>query len=445
MRNHSTLYFPRVVALVVICMSAIPTFASGDLNSRMTPLVRAVAEARPSVVNIKGRKTVRERTGNFDVIDKQVNGMGTGVVIDERGYIITNYHVIEGVSPIQVTLDDETSTTAKLIAHDPKTDLAIIKINTRDPLPVIKIGDSRTLMPAETVAAVGNAFGYEHTVTRGIVSELKRTVQVSDDQVYYDLIQTDASINPGNSGGPLLNLDGEMIGINVAVRVGAQGIGFAIPVNEALEVAADLMNEYVVAEHYFGLHTRTDLQDEGVSRVVVTCVDEDSPASRAGLEVGDHIEEIDGSEITRSLDVSRALLDRKSGEDINIAYKRSGTSSDAVVKVDATDSNTDDLRSLCWERLGLRLQTVAPAQFNRLNTTYEGGMRVVAVRPNSPAAQYGIHVDDILVGMHIWQTISYENVAYILSRPELIGQKAFRFYVLRGSETLWGNMRVAMR
>ena len=148
-----------------------------------------------------------------------------------------------------VTLADGQRHMAKLVARDIETDLAIIKIDPQEPLPVIPIGTSSDLMPGETVIAVGNAYGYEHTVTRGIISALHRAVQVSDAQFYDDLIQTDASINPGNSGGPLLNIDGDMIGINVAVRAGAQGIGFAIPVDKVAAVAAGLLANCNVNQH----------------------------------------------------------------------------------------------------------------------------------------------------------------------------------------------------
>ncbi|MEE9602231.1 MAG: trypsin-like peptidase domain-containing protein, partial [Thermoguttaceae bacterium] len=184
----------------------------------MTPIVRAVQGARPSVVNIRGEKTIAAPQTDPSATGRRVNGMGTGVVIDPRGYVVTNYHVVEGVREIRVTLADKRRFTAKLIARDMGTDLAIIKINVGEELPVITFGTSDDLMPGETVVAVGNAYGYEHTVTRGIISALHRGVPVNDAQFYDDLIQVDAAINPGNSGGPLLNSDGEMIGINVAVR-----------------------------------------------------------------------------------------------------------------------------------------------------------------------------------------------------------------------------------
>ncbi len=221
---------PRVLATLGYCFLVgfffVPiTTAASEL--RETPIVKAIQRARGAVVNIRGEKTVVDhgfaavpapgQTATPDA-GRRVNGMGTGVVIDARGYIVTNYHVVDGVREILVTQADGRRQVAKLIARDLETDLAVIKIDARTPLPVIPIGTSSDLMTGETVIAVGNAYGYEHTVTRGIVSALHRAVQVSDAQFYDDLIQTDASINPGNSGGPLLNIDGEMIGINVAVR-----------------------------------------------------------------------------------------------------------------------------------------------------------------------------------------------------------------------------------
>ena len=209
---------------------------------RLTPIVRAVRDASPAVVNIQGQKSIAEKVNSNSNATRQVNGMGTGVVIDPRGYVLTNYHVVNGVRRINVTLHTGQTYVAKVVARDTETDLAIIHIRTPGPLPVINLGTSQDLMAGETVIAVGNAFGYENTVTVGVISALHRNVQVNETQQYLDLVQTDASINPGNSGGPLLNIDGEMIGVNVAVRAGAQGIGFAIPIDKALDVATQLLS-----------------------------------------------------------------------------------------------------------------------------------------------------------------------------------------------------------
>ncbi|MCH5375668.1 MAG: trypsin-like peptidase domain-containing protein, partial [Planctomycetes bacterium] len=238
---------------------------------RRTAIVEAVERARPAVVNIQGRKTVRSEQVEATGADpfRQVNGMGTGIIIDGRGYILTNYHVIENVELIHVTLADRSEYVGQLVSNDPVSDLAIIRIETGSPLSVIDTGTSGDLMPGESVIAVGNAFGYEHTVTCGIISALHREVQVSAAQKYRDLIQTDASINPGNSGGPLLNIDGQMIGINVAVRVGAQGIGFAIPVDEALDIAAQLLSVERIDQVTHGVIGETRMQ-KGPGSFVVT-------------------------------------------------------------------------------------------------------------------------------------------------------------------------------
>ncbi len=198
-----------------------PALAAAS-DQRWTPIVKAVKKATPSVVSIRGEKTVlpTAQTGANDS-PRRVNGMGSGIVIDPRGYILTNYHVVDGVREIQVTTSENKKYIAAIVARDAETDLAVIKISPAEKMEVITLGTSSDLMQGETVVAVGNAYGYDFTVTRGIVSALHRAVQINDAQYYDDLIQTDAPINPGNSGGPLLNIDGEMIGVNVAVRAGA--------------------------------------------------------------------------------------------------------------------------------------------------------------------------------------------------------------------------------
>ena len=208
------------LAVITAFAAALPPASRAE--SRRTAIVLAIESQRDSVVNIHGQKLVGGADDGTDGEVRRVNGMGTGVVVDPRGYAVTNYHVVEGVRRIEVTLASGKAVAASLVSHDPRTDLAVIKIDTDDSLPVATIGTSSDLMIGETVLALGNAYGYEHTVTRGIVSALHRNVEVSRTQRYEDLIQTDASINPGNSGGPLLNIDGQVIGINVAVRAGGR-------------------------------------------------------------------------------------------------------------------------------------------------------------------------------------------------------------------------------
>jgi len=291
---------------------------------RRTAIVRAYEQSRPSVVNIHGRKTLdaseRELAEAADGA-REVNGMGTGVVIDERGYIITNYHVVKGVSRIQVTTASGENLVARLVANDPKTDLAIIKVDIDDPMPVIRMGTSSDLMVGESVIAIGNAYGYEHTVTNGIISALHRAVQVNQDQKYLDLIQTCASINPGNSGGPLLNIEGDMIGLNVAVRVGAQGIGFAVPVDQAMEVASRLLDNEVTRSLTHGVNGKS-VRRPGGGEFVVTSVANHGPAEEGGLKPGDVITAVDDRPIAGDMDFQRALLDHQPGEELKVTVRR---------------------------------------------------------------------------------------------------------------------------
>ena len=321
------------------------------------------------------------------------------------------------------------------------TDLAILKIDLNEPMPVIKIGTSTDLMLAETVAAVGNAYGYEHTVTVGIISQLGRTVQVNEEQVYRNLIQTDAPINPGNSGGPLLNLDGEMIGINVAVRIGAQGIAFAIPVNDAMEVAADLMSQLVPAEVAHGITAKTTYLDNK-PRLVIQSIDPSSPAAEIGLTSGDEIISVNGESVRMALDLQRVLLDREVNESINLVVNQKGDRKSLVLKL---EQNSDQASDIAWETLGLKLRPVSQQEMAGRHENYQRGLRVVSVQPDSSADKEGIMAGDILVAMHGWKTESLENLAYILDQKDVKQHGDFMFYILRDKEPFWGQMRIAER
>ncbi len=296
-------------------------------------------------------------------------------------------------------------------------------------------------MPVETVIAVGNAYGYEHTVTQGIISALHRSVQVSDYQKYHDLIQTDASINPGNSGGPLLNIDGEMIGINVAVRVGAQGIGFAIPINEALEVAADLLSTERTGRLAHGVIGETEYLDRD-GRYVVRSVRSESAAEKAGLTSGDVIVSADGERISRRLDFERLMIGRKSGEEIELEVLRDGRLQSVSLVLNESQLTRPDATEMAWSQLGLRLNPISPSVFRGYHSRYRGGMKVVAVRAGGPASQHGLRRGDVLVGLHKWETISDENITYILNSSEFQTTQPFKFYILRDGETLYGHMQL---
>lgn len=435
----------RTLTLTVLLACGFTGLTSHVANAsslRHSPVVKAVQKARPSVVNIQGRKTVRAE--QVDAIGgdpfRQVNGMGTGIIVDPRGYILTNYHVVENVEVIHVTLEDKREFIGHFISHDPVSDLAIIRIDAGDPLTVIDMGTSSDLMPGESVIAVGNAFGYEHTVTCGIISALHREVQVSATQRYRDLIQTDASINPGNSGGPLLNIDGQMIGVNVAVRVGAQGIGFAIPVDEALDIAARLLSAERIEQRTHGVIGRSHWR-EGHSALLVTTLNPASPASQAGLQPGDVILEVDEQTVRRPLDFERAVLGVANDRPVVLKIERDGH--EQIVELRLSKMQAGDLfEQMAWQILGFRLTSIPSAEFRKLNTRYRGGLRITEVRADSAAATQGIRSGDVLVGMHVWETISPENVRFILNHEDLDRFQPVKFYIVRGQETLYGHLRL---
>ncbi len=448
-----------LLALVVLSTAAPAALAVSP--ERMTPIVQAVRGAAPSVVNIQGQKSIAETSPDGRSLGgmREVNGMGSGVVVDPRGYILTNLHVVDGVRQINVTLDRGQAYIAQLIARDPETDLAVIRIRTPQPLEIIHVGTAEDLMVGETVVAVGNAFGYEHTVSAGIVSALHRNVQVNEVQQYLDLIQTDASINPGNSGGPLLNIDGEMVGLNVAVRAGAQGIGFAIPVDKALEVAARLMSVQRLENRSHGI---TPLALSGpTGPVSVARIDRDSPAAQSGLERGDELRQIGTTRIERPLDVERALLGRRPGESVPVLVSRNGadvsldlvlsdragraTAVATTVPSNTRPQSTSQPRTAfeesTWSTLGVVLAEEPESAIRSLDLELNGAMRVVAVRPGSSAAAQGVVEGDLLVQVHRWYTTSEQDVRYILSRGDQIAKLGtVRFDIVRGGKRYYGQL-----
>ena len=437
----SSMIWLALIAILINWNSQTVRATDGEDNRRYSPLVQAIQDCSQSVVNLRGRKTVSDDSESSSKKLKQVNGMGTGVVIDSRGYVLTNYHVVQGVNEIEVTTSDNQKTTAELLAHDPITDLAILKINVADPLPKIKIGTSSDLMLGESVSAVGNAYGYEHTVTVGIISQLGRTVQVNDTQVYRNLIQTDAAINPGNSGGPLLNMNGEMIGINVAVRIGAQGIAFAIPVNDAMDVAAELMGQLASENSYVGLEAKTFFVDDK-PQVIVQSLAANGPASKSGIAKGDRIIGINGKACKSELDLQSALLGASHESPIRLEVIHGSSKHEVALKVEARGGGSN---ALAWKSLGVRLELMSEKHMSNMHPNYKRGLKVTRVRPNSPAESEGIMPGDIIVAMHGYKTESMENLAYILQRTDVKKRESFMFYILRDNEPFWGQMRVAQK
>ncbi len=425
----------------VLCLSlAQSTDVVADPTVRISPIVRAIQRAEAAVVNIQGNKTISNPTSAGPGSKQEVNGMGTGVIIDPRGYIVTNLHVVEDVSRIEVTLADGGTAIAKLINYDPETDLALIKIPTTKDLPTIEFGTSSDLMRGETVIAIGNPFGYQNTVTQGIISALHRNIPVNGTQEYKNLIQTNADINPGNSGGPLLNLDGEVIGINVAVRVGAQGIGFAIPIDSALEVMADL----VAASHRDPVVHGLDLTrsyEKGISKLVVRGESSDSQSAR-DLRLCDVIEMVNGTPVSNRLELELVLLEASPGKNVELEIARGESrvvQSLALQPTAAPPTNQDIARSV-WEQIGVRVTPVPASALSEAGDAYQGGLRITEIRTGSPAAKQRLMIGDVIVGVMDWTTVSMGDLQWIMASPSFRSSASAKYYVVRKRQ----QMMVAM-
>ncbi len=307
--------------------------------------------AAPSVVNIDTRTSVsmprdafhnRQGLRNFEYFLAprrfESRGSGSGVIVREDGYILTNNHVVKNASEIKVTLNDKGVFKGKVVGRDSFTDLALIKIDAQG-LPVVRFGSSKALRPGDWAIAIGSPLGLDHTVTLGIVSALGRSLSDLNNNV--ELIQTDAAINPGNSGGPLLNIHGEVIGINTAIRSDAQNIGFAIPIDSAKDVITQLLAGGSIKRPYVGVYMQ-ELDEKlarslGLSKgsvgVVVAQVASGSPADQAGLQQGDVIERVDGQIVKSSKEVQGFVRGHKVGETVTMLVLRNGKLVAAQVKV----------------------------------------------------------------------------------------------------------------
>jgi len=326
--------------------AAFPEPKTAELSGDEVTNVRIYSQSSPSVANIV------TRTLEYDVFMEPVpvEGAGSGFVIDPRGYILTNFHVVQGAQAISVTLGDRSHYDAKFIGADERNDIALVKIDPKDhKLPALAMGDSEALLVGQRVLAIGNPFGFQSTLTTGVVSALGRTVQTSQTTVIDGAIQTDAAINQGNSGGPLLNSHGDVIGINSAIYTPSgttAGIGFAIPINTAKQIAHDLITEGRVRRASMGVEARVisppvaeTLKLPVSEGLMLERVNPGGPADRAGLRGGgrqailgmrrvllggDVITGIDGRPITSQLDLNLALNHKRPGDSVKVEYYRGG-------------------------------------------------------------------------------------------------------------------------
>jgi serine protease Do len=369
-----------------------------------------------------------------------------------------------------VRLSDGTTHTASVVSRDHEADLAILKIDAGRPLPTVALGTAKDLMVGETVIAIGNAYGYEHTVTVGVVSAVKRDVNLSKDVSYRGLIQTDACINPGNSGGPLLNINGELIGVNVAIRAGAQGISFAIPVDTMIASASEMLASRRRTNASSGMVCRDRLSsrpvdfkltsnkkdkadasatDKAAADTPQTCSTalhrevvieqlEEGAEKNGGMQVGDVVVAVGDTAVSSSLDLERALLERSPGDHVPMTLRRKGSEQKTELVLRTPEKREPSPRDLVWRKLGLRLKTIDPELVTRSSPQLRGGLAILEVDPHGVAEKAGIQRGDILVGLHQWETINLDNVVFVLTHPELPNFNPLCFYILRAGQVRRG-------
>ncbi|MBN1503882.1 MAG: DegQ family serine endoprotease [Candidatus Eisenbacteria bacterium] len=336
-------------------------------------------------------------------------GLGSGVIVSEDGYILTNNHVVSGADKIRVTMADEKKYDAKVIGTDPKTDVAVIRIEA-DGLPVARFGDSGKLEVGEWVLAIGSPLSerLEQTVTAGIVSAKGRSnVGLAE---FEDFIQTDAAINPGNSGGPLVNLRGEVVGINTAILSrsgGYQGIGFAIPIEMARKVMEDLVEKGKVVRGWMGVviqNVDDDMADAlGIGKargVVISEVAKGGPAEKAGLRQGDVILQFEGKKVATTVELRNLVVETPPETDVDVTILRDGK--EKKVRVELGELAAEELaaaeepRERVESEIGLEVQTLTSSMASRLNMEGEEGVIVTKVKSGSPAEAAGIQHGDLI-------------------------------------------------
>lgn len=384
----------------------VPIRAVQDEDLRRDAVVRAVEKARPTVVNVNTEEVVESspfgRFGDpffdrffsdfFESAPRRKitsKSLGSGVIVDPRGYILTNEHVITRASRIQVTLADERSFPAKIIGTDPDHDLAVIKVDAKESLPAVEIGSSDHLMIGERVIAIGNPFGLTHTVTTGVVSATRRSIRTGAGRIYYDFIQTDAAINPGNSGGPLLDITGRMVGVNTAVYAEGMGIGFAIPVAVARRVVDDLVRYGQVRTVWIGMAVGGAREEEAGAGerphggLPVLRLERDGPAQRAGVREGDLVLAVGGQPVRSAGEFHYQVGRFTKGELVPLQLARGRKTIEFVVQAEPLSLEAVD--EISWDWLGFAVKES------------RAGFAVAKVRADGQAAEIGLAAGDLIL------------------------------------------------
>ena len=385
-------------------------------------------------------------------------GLGSGVIIDKEGYILTNEHVIHGADKIKVTLSDGREFEGQLTGSDVYSDLAVVKIEPKGNLPFAKLGNSDNVQIGQWAVAIGNPFAFavknpEPTITVGVISALHRSLPRTDrrDREYSDLIQTDAAINPGNSGGPLVNIYGEVIGINVAIFTmsgGSEGIGFAIPVNTAKKVMNNLMQGKKVLYGWIGVMIQDidanlaayfGLKEN--SGVLISRIVENSPAIKAGLLAGDIIIAIDNQKVKNTQDLIRIVLKKEIGEKVSLAVIREGIARSTIVEIGerpeekemALEGKTEKTAPITASKFwrGIEVSEITPEIAERFKLKTGSGVIVVNIEPGSASMEAGIKAGDIIYEINripVKNISDYQSIISKVRGDVLVG--TYRGYVM---------------
>jgi len=419
-RNTGFLTLATLAVLLALTCRANLAAPADSRKLRRTPVVQAVEKVRDAVVNISTEQVIVRRSydGFFgpggDAFDRLFEEffrrhspdnrvverrrvkqpLGSGCIITPDGLVVTNEHVIRRASNIRLSLASGETYDAKLLAADPEHDLALLRAEADKPLPAIAIGSSSDLMLGETIIALGNPFGFESSVTTGVVSAFNRKITIgsgSDAVQYKKLIQTSALINPGNSGGPLVNVLGELVGINTAVVSQAQGIGFAIPIDSARDYLAPLLATRNVAGAWSGIKAATAKSRNGV---VVTEVAPKGPAADL-LKTGDRIYRIDNAPVGDLFDFALVVAERKPGDRLRIRYRRNGKERTATLRLAPVPKIS--AAEIFAARCGIEGKDLNPSVAQKLKMHVDFGVFITNIKKDGPAADSGLEPGDVII------------------------------------------------
>lgn len=425
----------------------------GVLEAFETELTKIVDTVSPSVVTIYAVQEVEFNPfENFDLpfrfpiepFRQERRSLGSGVIVKHEGskvYILTNNHVVEDAKSVTVRFDKHTERRAKIVGTDPKTDIAVLEVNVKGikdiDRRVAKLGDSDKVRVGQIAIAIGNPYGLERTVTVGVISALKRSIGIAQ---YESYIQTDAAINPGNSGGPLINIHGEVIGINTAIVASGQGLGFAIPINLAKWVMEQILEHGRVIRGWLGVviqEITPDIAEAiGVKEgILVAQVVKGSPADKGGLKVGDIIVELNGRKLEDVRDLQLSIMKTKPGTEVTLTVIREGKRIKVKVKVgELPEKVSAKPRANESEDLGLSLRDLTPKEKAKLGID---GVLVVAVAPGSPAANSGLRPGDVIIRVNYRKVRSVREFYRLIESLKEMGKRKALLLVRRNDTNVY--------